>query len=66
MIYTDAFPVRNCLFCETKMNINMGMNMLLELEPPTKVIASSGIPLVTYVCPSCGFVACFNADIIKK
>ena len=61
-IYTNVYPTKICLFCNTKMNISIGKN----LKEPTKPISISGIALMTYVCPTCGFVACFSADIIKK
>ena len=66
MLQTKDFPIKDCLFCHTRMSLNLGMNVLATFEPPDRVIASGGIPLVTYICRSCGFVACFEESIMKK
>ncbi|MFH0914633.1 MAG: hypothetical protein V1849_05060, partial [Chloroflexota bacterium] len=55
-----------CLFCHTRMNLNLGMSALVSFEPPDKVITSGAITLVTYICNSCGFVALFESSVMKK
>lgn len=55
---------KKCVFCESKMKLNTDLNFLVGFERPSKVITSTGMPLVTYTCPNCGFVATFNAEVL--
>jgi hypothetical protein len=66
MLQVKDFPEKRCLFCNTRMSLNLGMNALVVFEPPEKIITSAGIPVITYICPSCGFVASFESEIIRK
>ena len=66
MLETKYFSAEECIFCHTGMSLNLEMNTLAAFEPPDQVIASAGIPLVTYICRSYGFVACFEESLMKK
>jgi hypothetical protein len=66
MLQVKDFPIKKCLFCHNRMSFNLNMNILSHFEPPDKVISSGGLPIITYICPSCGFVACFEESIMKK
>ena len=58
------FPARNCLFCESEMQVDPLLRTLVGFELPNKVVVSYGTPLVAYHCFTCGFVATFNAKIL--
>jgi hypothetical protein len=55
---------KRCPFCETYMTKYPDLLFLVGFENPSKVIASTGMPIVSYVCPQCGFVATFSAELL--
>lgn len=54
-------PAKDCLFCGSPMNVNVELNALVRSEPPSEIVASEAVPVATYACPECGFIAAFNA-----
>jgi|GEM_PF-5388569 hypothetical protein len=66
MLKAKDYPAKTCLYCGKRMNLSLDMQILIAFEPPMKVISSGGVPLITYTCHSCGFIACFDASVIKK
>ena len=54
-------PAKDCPFCDSRMVVDENLDTLVGAGPSHKVDASEAVPVATYACPGCGFVAAFNA-----
>ena len=54
-------PTKDCPFCDSRMIVDEDMDTLVESGPSHKAGAGEPVPVTTYACPGCGFVAAFNA-----
>jgi RNase P subunit RPR2 len=65
-LQADKYPAQFCPDCKERMTLNKELNVLLHFEPPNKIISSGGMPVVTYVCQSCGLIRFFEATTLTS
>ncbi len=54
-------PAKDCPFCGSRMAVDEGMDTLVGSRPVSQVGSGESVPVATYACEGCGFVAAFNA-----